>query len=64
QYYLIDIATDMLEVAQKRFNNLDNFHFLDMDYTNVLPENDFDVIISILTMNYYDSYDSISNFFE
>lgn len=52
QYYLMDIATNMLEVAQKRFNNLDNFHFLDMDYTNVLPENDFDVIISALSIHH------------
>ena len=51
-YVLVDIADEMLNVARKRFDGADNVSYQILDYSNTLPETDFDVIISALSIHH------------
>lgn len=51
-YLLVDIADEMLEVAKKRFNNLNNFNYIINDYSKELPKGEFDCIISGLSIHH------------
>ena len=55
QYYLVDVAGEMLEVARRRFAGLNNVHYQVMDYTNELPMESFDVIMSALSIHHLDN---------
>ena len=55
QYYLVDVASDMLVVAKKRFAGLDNIHYQVKDYTNNLPNETFDVIMSALSIHHLEN---------
>ena len=52
EYVLVDIAEEMLNVARRRFAGLDNVSCRVMDYTAGLPEEDFDVIVSALSIHH------------
>ena len=55
EYVLTDIAAEMLSVAKERFAGLDNISYRVMDYTKELPIEDFDVIISALSIHHLEN---------
>lgn len=54
EYVLVDIADEMLNVARKRFESTDNVSYGMLDYSKALPDADFDVIISALSIHHLD----------
>lgn len=52
QYVLVDIADEMLNIAEKRFAGIDNVRLEVCDYTQALPEGDFDGIVSALSIHH------------
>lgn len=62
EYILVDIADDMLDVARKRFAGLDNVSYQVHDYLNGLPEGDFDIIISALSIHHLEDKNKIKLF--
>lgn len=52
EYVLVDIADEMLDVSRKRFSGLDHVRHKIMDYTKALPEEDFDAVISALSIHH------------
>lgn len=52
QYVLVDIAEEMLEVARERFDGLPNVRYETMDYSRTLPDGQFDVILSALSIHH------------
>ncbi len=57
EYVLVDIADEMLNVARKRFDGIDNVSYQVMDYSKELPSGDFDVIASALSIHHLDDAD-------
>lgn len=62
EYVLVDIAGDMLNVARKRFAGIDCVYCRILDYSKELPKEDFDVIISALSIHHLDNTDKIKLF--
>jgi ubiquinone/menaquinone biosynthesis C-methylase UbiE len=56
-YTLSDISEQMLDVAKKRFNGLQNFNFEVFDYTKVFPEMKYDLIASALSIHHLEHED-------
>ena len=54
EYILVDIADEMFDVSRKRFFGLNNVAHIIMDYTKTLPEDDFDAVISALSIHHLD----------
>ena len=52
EYILVDIADEMLEISRKRFAGIDNIQHMILDYTGELPEVDFDVVMSALSVHH------------
>lgn len=52
KYVLVDIADEMLKIAQERFAGLENVSYQTLDYSQRLPEGEFDVIISALSIHH------------
>lgn len=52
EYVLVDVAGEMLDVARKRFSGIDNVSFQLADYSKGLPDKDFDVIVSALSVHH------------
>ena len=52
EYVLVDIADEMLQIARKRFEGLPNVSYEIMDYSEKMPEQEFDVIISALSIHH------------
>lgn len=57
EYVLVDIADDMLQVARKRFAGIDHVSYLVTDYSRELPAQDFDVIVSALSIHHLENVD-------
>ena len=57
EYVLVDIADDMLNVARKRFAGIDTVSYQMADYSRKLPDEDFDVIISALSIHHLEDAD-------
>lgn len=55
EYVLVDIADEMLNVARKRFAGIDSVSYEIMDYSDTLPNGDFDVIISALSIHHLEN---------
>jgi tRNA (cmo5U34)-methyltransferase len=51
-FTLVDIAEQMIEVARKRFDDQNNFKFLISNYSECLPEGEFDLIASALSIHH------------
>lgn len=51
-FTLVDLARDMLDVARLRFGGDDRVRYLVGDYTQGLPDSDFDVVISALSIHH------------
>lgn len=62
EYVLVDIAEDMLNGARKRFSGTDKFSYQVLDYSNELPAEDYDVIISALSIHHLDNREKIKLF--
>ena len=56
-YVLIDIAKDMLKIAEERFMGLDNFEFLEYNYAEDIPVKDCDLICSALSIHHLENDD-------
>jgi tRNA (cmo5U34)-methyltransferase len=57
RYTLVDISEQMMEVARKRFHGLPNFAFSISDYSKKLPDGDFDLITSALSIHHLENTD-------
>ena len=57
EYVLVDIADEMLNVARKRFDGIDNISYQVLDYSKELPNGDFDVITSALSIHHLENYE-------
>lgn len=57
EYVLVDIADDMLQVARKRFAGINHVSYLVADYNRELPAQDFDVIVSALSIHHLENVD-------
>ena len=55
EYLLVDVAEEMLRVAEKRFAGSGNVRFLVADYTQYLPEMEFDLAISALSIHHLEN---------
>ncbi len=62
EYVLVDIADDMLNVARKRFASIKNVSYQILDYSQGLPDGDFDVIISALSIHHLENEEKIKLF--
>ena len=52
EYVLVDVSEEMLKIARKRFSGIDTVDFQIADYADALPEGDFDVIVSALSVHH------------
>lgn len=57
EYVLTDIAGEMLDVARKRFLELENVHYELMDYSKEFPKGEFDCMISALSIHHLENQD-------
>ena len=57
KYVLVDIAEEMLGVAKERFKGLSSVSYRAMDYTKELPEEEFNLIISALSIHHLEHSD-------
>lgn len=57
EYVLVDIADDMLHVARKRFAGIDTISYQTADYSTALPAQEFDVIVSALSIHHLENRD-------
>jgi ubiquinone/menaquinone biosynthesis C-methylase UbiE len=56
-YVLIDIAKDMLKIAEERFAGLDNFDFMEYNYVVDIPVKNCDLICSALSIHHLENYE-------
>ncbi len=54
---MVDIADEMLKVARKRFDGIDSISYQVLDYSKGLPNEEFDVIISALSIHHLENED-------
>lgn len=52
EYVLADIADEMLDIARKRFSGLENVSYKILDYSKELPDGNYDVIASALSIHH------------
>lgn len=52
EYVLVDVADEMLDAARKRFHGINSISFQLLDYSKRLPDKDFDVIVSALSIHH------------
>lgn len=57
EYVLTDVSVGMLDVARKRFQGVEQMTYEVCDYCQHLPDNDFDVIISALSIHHLEHSD-------
>lgn len=62
EYLLVDIAEEMLKIAERRFDGLRNVSCKITDYSQTLPEGDFDVILSALSIHHLDDNEKATLF--
>lgn len=62
EYLLSDIAADMLAIAKKRFEGIENISFRLEDYTDKLPDADFDTVISALSVHHLEDDEKLKLF--
>ncbi|MDE7329185.1 MAG: class I SAM-dependent methyltransferase [Clostridia bacterium] len=62
EYVLVDVAEDMLNVAKKRFNGISTITYQVLDYTKALPKDNFDIIMSALSVHHLEQEDKIKLF--
>ncbi len=52
EYVLVDVAHEMLAVARERFDGMRNVRCLAGDYSRELPDGNFDLIVSALSIHH------------
>lgn len=52
EYVLVDVSEEMLKIARRRFGGIATVDFQVADYADALPEGDFDVIVSALSIHH------------
>lgn len=52
QYVLVDIADEMLNIARRRFAGIENVSYQVLDYSKELPDDDYNVIVSALSIHH------------
>lgn len=57
KYMLVDIADEMLNVAQKRFDGIENISYQTENYIYKLPDIIFDMVISALSIHHLEDKD-------
>ena len=57
EYVLVDIADDMLQIARKRFSGIDTVSYQTVDYSKELTVQDFDAIVSALSIHHLENMD-------
>ncbi len=62
EYVLVDIADEMLNVARKRFAGIDSISYQILNYSNGLPDEDFDVIMSALSIHHLENEEKMKLF--
>lgn len=62
EYVLVDIADDMLNIARKRFEGIDNVSYKILDYSNELPDGEFDIIASALSIHHLEDDEKLKLF--
>lgn len=55
RFTLTDIAGDMLDIARERFAGAGDFEYLISDHSGGLPESEFDVITSALSLHHLEN---------
>ena len=55
EYVLVDVSEEMLKIARKRFSGIATVDFQVADYADTLPEGDFDVIVSALSVHHLEN---------
>ena len=63
QFILVDIAEEMLNVARKRFDGIENITYQTMDYIDKFPNNAFDTVISALSIHHLEDGEKQKLFF-
>lgn len=61
-YILVDIANDMLKIAKRRFTGINNILFNTLNYAETLPADDFDIVISALSIHHLCDNDKVKLF--
>lgn len=56
-FTLVDVARDMLDVARLRFEGDDRVQYLLGNYTQGLPQSDFDAVVSALSIHHLEDQD-------
>lgn len=62
EYVLVDIADEMLNIAQRRFKGIGNVSYKILNYSDGLPSGDFDTIISALSIHHLENTNKIKLF--
>ncbi|MBD5082689.1 MAG: class I SAM-dependent methyltransferase [Clostridiales bacterium] len=57
EYVLVDIADEMLNVARKRFDSIENISYQVENYNDKLPDTIFDTVISALSIHHLEDMD-------
>lgn len=57
EYVLADIASEMLDIAKKRFDNLPNIKYEICDYSEKFPKDKVDLVISALSIHHLENED-------
>lgn len=60
EYTLVDVSEGMLEIARDRFRCSPNFRYETMDYSKDLPDGEFDLIASALSIHHLPEGDKAS----
>ncbi len=60
KYTLVDVADQMMDVAKKRFDGLNNFSYVIADYSREMPEGNYDLISSALSIHHLPDEDKLS----
>ncbi|MDE6421053.1 MAG: class I SAM-dependent methyltransferase [Lachnospiraceae bacterium] len=62
EYVLVDIADEMLDVARKRFQTIENISYQSENYIHKLPDTDFDTVISALSIHHLEDNEKFTLF--
>ena len=62
EYLLVDIADEMLNVARKRFDSIENISYQIENYIYKLPDTIFDTVISALSIHHLEDEDKVKLF--
>jgi len=54
-YILADVASEMLNVARQRFEHISNVNYSVIDYAQELPDGNFDLVISALSIHHLEN---------